>query len=185
MINTGLPYDVIYEILSFLNQKDTMNYDTSICNRKFRPIFLDVLKNRIFRYINSCRWSILRQVGGVCEHCNINNLEHISNRCKNVVIYGRKTIISWPKRIFNIINNNIIRLHIDFSMIYNTRITGIQCSNLINLVFVGVRDIDPDVLYNIKYTCPKLKNVVAINSVIESEGTFIRDGIVFKISRNV
>jgi len=86
MINYRIPLDIIYVIMPFLDQEDIVNYDTAMCNKEFRPSFLEILKNRRFPSVNVCRWSLIRQLVANTEYCNYKNLKYVSNTCNNLSI---------------------------------------------------------------------------------------------------
>ena len=56
-------------ILSYLDRFSLRDYDTAICNKDNRPLFLESVQ--CIKYNIACRWKILRNIKSIVEYSNI------------------------------------------------------------------------------------------------------------------
>jgi hypothetical protein len=148
-----LPLEIIINVFSFLDKKSIMCYDTALCSKSRREIFLLALKN--FRICNMCEWTYLRNIKikeGICPYFNT---EYISDNCEKLIVSGDRS----KKFVFEVINDNIKTLHVDLG-ITCAYFESIKCLNLEKITMVNV--IHMNIFKNLNINCPKLKKVTMV-----------------------
>ena len=81
--------DILTNILQCLNKESLKNYDTAICNKKLRYIFLEAIKYTQHKIITTCKWTYMRNIKANTEYTNIVNLPYVSSNCKKLVVFSK------------------------------------------------------------------------------------------------
>lgn len=163
-----IPIDMISEILSFLELKDIINYDSALTSHKLRAIFLNVIKN--IKIYKICKWAFIRNVKIKNGICCYKNIKYIPNMCENITICKSYGCICCKYKFgtsyVNIKNDNIKYLHIDLCRNKNIIFESLMASNLEKLTIVYVDKIN--IFTNLLKNCPKLDTLIIIESNIEN-----------------
>ena len=158
MIESKVPLYLMNIILSYLDRFSLRDYDTSICNKDNRPIFLESLQ--CIKYNIACRWKILRNIKSTVEYSNIYNIKYISDICEKLIIYSSFTRYSKINNI-DLLHNNIKTLHVDLDN-HDIIVNSIRCKNLETLVLCNVQKVNVKVFNSLIKNCPNLKELSLI-----------------------
>lgn len=161
-----LPQELLFIIFDFISIKELCLYDTALCNKNNRKIFLNTLKNYTIKYIIVSKWTFIRGIKSKRECSNeYKNMEYISNLCEELII-SNSTYIHTHKdnNIIDINNNNITSLIIDLNIFHNSYLNSINAKKLKCLSIVYARFLNKD-LYKL---CPSLEKVIFIKPFIEN-----------------
>ena len=166
MLEYVLPIDILIIILSLLDEISLRNYDTAICNKEYRSIFLESLK--LLKYSHANKWSFTRNIKNNSQICDFRCVKYVSDICVKLIINkeeDRFFSFSAPRNYnIDIVNHNIKYLHIDLGLRdKNTYIlSSIEGNNIFEIVLCYVNYINIDLLKNLSKTCPNLKKVKII-----------------------
>jgi len=168
MLESVLPNDILIIILSLLDELSLRNYDTAICNKEYRRIFLESLKS--VTYIHANEWSYIRNINNKLQMCYFSNIKYVSDVCIKLIV-NNKNNTYYPfckSRNYNIdiVNHNIKYLHVDLGSPEKNKyiLSSIEGNNLLELVLCYVNYIKIDLLENLHKTCPILQKVKVIFS---------------------
>ena len=155
MIESKVPLYLMNIILSYLDHFSLRDYDTAMCNKDNRPIFLESLQ--CIKYNIACRWKILRNIRSTVEYSSITNVKYISDICEKLIIYS---IIIRYKKInkIDLMHNNIKILHIDLDN-HDVIVNSIRCKNLETLMLCNVQKVNVKVFNSLTKNCPNLKKI--------------------------
>lgn len=161
--------DILTNILQYLNKESLKNYDTAICNKKLRYIFLEAIKYTQYQNINICEWTHIRNIKAKTEYSDMVNLSYVSSNCKKLVVFS-KFKNNFKKTRFEVVNDTIEYLHIDLNNNLFV-LDKLKAKNIKVLFIIGVELINLDIFVDIDKQCPKLKTINIIMSNREySEG---------------
>ena len=154
--------DILTNILEHLTKESLKNYDTAICNKKLRYIFLEAIKHTHHKIITTCKWTYIRNIKANTEYTNIVNLPYVSPNCKKLIVFS-KFKNTFKRTRFEVVNDTIEYLHIDLNNNLFL-LDKLQAKNIKVLFIIGVELINLDIFVDIDKQCPKLKTINIIMS---------------------
>ena len=133
-----------------------LRYDSAMTSKKYRPIFLEILKSLKWRIVN--KWTHLRGIQHITENCRFQNLKYVSDICTNLTVFGvkRRTEVNFV----NIENDHIVNLRVD--IFGKNELNNLRCHNLKNLIIVNIYRINNNIFENLKNTCPNINKIIII-----------------------
>jgi hypothetical protein len=165
-----LPFDVYSHILSFLQQKDLVTYDTSMTNKWRRSIFLEAIQifaNKL--HVVSCYWTYVRKIKRTVETVNHLHLKYVSSECKRLTVFGDRQCVNFPSEKCALsskylCNNQLVYLHIDFGgRICKFKIPKIEAKQLRHVTFVMyLEDIPKNYQSELFRGCPLLETMTFV-----------------------
>ena len=141
-------------ILSFLDKKTLVNYDTALLHKKSRNIFLKVIQFTKFN-IEICKWTSIRNINFVKIICSSKYAKYFNCNVKKLIINHKNNNIFTDK--FLIYNDYIEELHIDLNN-HHVVLEELIAKNLKVLTLVYVRKINVKIFD----TCPNLEKIILI-----------------------
>jgi hypothetical protein len=160
--------DILTNILQYLTKESLKNYDTAICNKKLRYIFLEAIKCTQYNIITTCKWTYIRNIKTNTEYTNIVNLPYVSPNCRKLIVFS-KFKNTFKRTRFEVVNDTIEYLHIDLNN--NLFILDkLQAKNIKVLFIIGVELLNLDIFVDICIKCPKLKTInIIMSNILYSE----------------
>ena len=164
MINLQcLPEDCFVHIIEYLEKLYIQHLIYYFSNNTNKLFIKNILQKAKFNYMLVCKWTHQHNIQNIKEICYFQNVQYVSNICKNLTICDIGDEEKYKNNI-NIINNNIINLRIDSP---STKICNfsIISKSLKNLILVKAQFLSVFIIENIIKNCPELLTLKIIYSI--------------------